>query len=269
MAERTLTHEDRRIAYRLDERGGDGDAILYVHGAGGSHRVWTRQFRLARERPIGALDLSGHGDSEDVEADPGWETLSAYASDVLAVAEAIDARFLVGHSLGAAVTLHLLDRRDLAPDGLVLIGMGRRLPVHADILAMARDDFDGMIAFLHAPGRLFHDPDPELIEASREAMRQCGRAVTHRDFASSDRLDFGDVIARIDVPTRVICGEHDRLTPPSANAELAEGLPRGSFAVVPEAAHMPMLERPGATNQRLRTFFEDPADAGPPANQPS
>lgn len=258
---RRVDHEGRRTAYRLVGDDADGGAVLAIHGAGGSHRVWSAQMRLASERPVAAIDLSGHGESADIDADPGWETLSAYASDALAVAEAIDARYLLGHSLGAAVLLHLLVRRRVEIAGAVLIGMGPRLPVHEDILRMARTDVEELIAFLHAPGRLFLEPDEDVLGASRAAMRQCDASVICRDFETSHTVDFRADLDAVDTPVLVLCGEADRLTPPHANAALAEGLPRATHATIPGAAHMPMLEQARAVNDRLAAFFADPRES--------
>ena len=82
---RRVTHHGRTTAYRVADREAEGSPLLCVHGSGGTHEVWKSQLgRLASRRPVVALDLSGHGDSEDFDADPGWETVSAYADDVLA-----------------------------------------------------------------------------------------------------------------------------------------------------------------------------------------
>ena len=70
---------------------------------------------LAVDRfPVAALDLSGHGESDDVDAEPGYTALSAYVDDVLAVAEAVDADVLVGNSLGGAVLLGVMHATVLA-----------------------------------------------------------------------------------------------------------------------------------------------------------
>lgn len=258
MPQRSVTHEGRETVYRIQGEPADGGAVVCVHGAGASQATWARQFRLADDRPIAALDLSGHGASDEVDAAAGWETLAAYATDTRTVLEEVDASFLVGHSMGAAVVLHLLERQAYDLQGVVLCGMGTRFPVHDDILSMAANDFEGLVDFLHAKGRLFHDPTPELVRASREAMQACGQAVTLRDFETCDTIDFRDTLSTVDIPTLVMTGEHDKLTPPAANERLASNLQAGMFTTIDEAAHMPMLEQPHATNTHLSRFFTSP-----------
>jgi pimeloyl-ACP methyl ester carboxylesterase len=254
MGVETVTHHGRTTAYRVTD--GAAPELLFVHGSGGERGLWRGQRRL--DAATAALDLSGHGDSEDVDAEPGYETLSAYADDVAAVAEATGATVLCGSSLGGAVALELaVGRSDgLALDGLVLAGTGARLPVLDDLLQWLDEDFDRAVEFLHAPDRLFHDPDERTLAASREAMRATGRAVTARDFRTSHRFDLRDRLGEVTVPSLAVVGEYDRLTPRRYHEELADSLPDCDLAVVEDAAHLAMLERPGAFNDAVSTFLD-------------
>lgn len=255
----TLTHHGRETAYLLSDRGGDGPTVLFVHGSGGNHAVWKSQTRLGREYPVVAVDLSGHGESGDVDADPGFETLSAYADDVLAVADETDADVLVGNSLGGAVCMHIaLERAERDRfDGLVLAGTGAKLGVLEDLLDWLHDDFERAVEFLHRPDHLFHDPDEKLRDLSVEAMLDTGRAVTERDFLTSNVFDVRDRLADIAVPTLAVVGENDRLTPPRYHEYLRDNVPDCRLAVIDDAAHLAMLERPAAFNDALREFLED------------
>jgi len=252
----TVTHQGRATAYRRSDRGGDGTPLLLVHGSGGARGVWKSQFRLADDRPVAALDLSGHGESDDVDADAGYGTLSAYADDVIAVAEETDAGVLVGNSLGGAVVMHAVLDRGIDPEGVVLAGTGARLSVNQDLLRWLATDFDRAVEFLHGPGRLFDDPDDELVELSAAAMRDCGRAVTERDFRTCHAFDERDRVSEIDVPALAVVGEHDRLTPPWFHEYLADELPDAALAVVEDAAHLAMLEQPQAFNAALENFLD-------------
>lgn len=256
----SITHEGRETTYRERRNDAGGAPVVFVHGTGASHAVWRAQFRLARQHPVIAVDLSGHGESADIDAEPGWETLSAYTSDVEAIVEAEEAEFVVGHSLGGAVALHLAGSRACDLAGIGVIGTGRRLPVHDDILRMAEEDFEALIAFLHAPDRLFHDPDEETVAASSEAMRACGQAVVLRDFLTSDAIDLRTDLESIEPPVLALCGTHDRLTPVHVHANLVEELPNARLQVIDGAAHAPMLEAPTPVNEALQSFFAEPAE---------
>ena len=251
----TVAHQGRETAYRSTVGEGDGRPLLCVHGSGGSHAVWSGQYRLKTERPIAALDLSGHGDSEDVEADSGWEALSAYADDVSAVAQETDAGVLVGSSLGGAILLHLAIEREFEPDAMVLCGTSAKLPMLEDLLVWLRDDFERAVTFLHEPGHLFYDRDERYVERSRTVMRETGQRVTRRDFETCHTFDVRGELDRLDAPCLVVVGEHDRLVPRSYQENLVEELPDAELAVIEETAHLSMLERPEAFNAVVSDFL--------------
>jgi pimeloyl-ACP methyl ester carboxylesterase len=275
-----VTHDGRDTAYRLSDRGGDGPTICFVHGSGGSKDVWKAQARLSDRFPTVALDLSGHGDSgdlgragvdddidddidvdDDTDADVddpagGPATLEAYADDVVAVAEATGATVLCGNSLGGAVALWVALERDLALDGLVLAGTGAKLAVAEPLLDALATDFERAIDLLHEPDRLFHDAPAEYVELSRAGMRDCGRAVTERDFRTCHAFDVRDRLDEIRAPSLAVVGEHDALTPPEYHEYLADEIGDCERAVVEGAAHLAMLERPAAFNAALSSFLE-------------
>jgi pimeloyl-ACP methyl ester carboxylesterase len=255
-----VTHHGRTTGYRLADRGGDGPLRLFVHGSGGTHEVWKGQLaRLSGEHPVAALDLGGHGDSEDFDADAGWETLSAYVDEVAAVAAAVGPAALVGNSLGGAVALQYAIERDHDLDALVLAGTGAKLPVLSDLLEWLDSDFERAVEFLHGEDRLFHDADAEYVELSIGAMRSVGRRVTARDFRTCHEFDVRDRLGEVAVPTLAVVGEHDKLTPPEYHERLAAEIPDGRYREIENAAHLAMLERPSAFNDALREFL---ADAG-------
>ena len=251
-----VTHHGRSTAYQRSDRGGDGAPVLFVHGSGGSRGVWKAQSRLGDRRPVVALDLSGHGDSDDTRAEPGYEALSAYVDDTLAVARETGARVLVGHSLGGAVALTAAIERDYPLDGLVLAGTGARLAVLDDLLSWLDDDFDRAVEFLHAPDRLFHDADDRLLDLSREAMYDAGQEVVRRDFCTAHSFDARDSLDRATLPSLAVVGEYARLTPPWYHESLAEGMPDCEMRQVDDVAHLAMLERPEAFNGSVSAFFD-------------
>lgn len=258
----TVVHHGRETAYRQVDRGGEGPTLLFVHGSGGSSEAWRGQHRLADRYEVVTVDLSGHGESEDVETDPGYETLSAYASDVLAVARQTDVDVLVGHSLGGAILLHVALERNYDPGALVLAGTGAKLAVLDDLLTWLDEDFERVVEFLHTEGRLFYDPDEELRAASAEAMRRTGQAVTRRDFRTCHTFDVRDRLGEIATPSLAIYGERDQLTPPQYHRFLANELQDAARASISDAAHLAMLERPESFNAALDRFVGGLADNG-------
>jgi len=254
----TVIHDGRETAYRLARPGGAGPTALYVHGSGGTHRVWAAQYGPeGPTHPAAALDLSGHGASEDVDTEPGPETLRAYAEDVDAVVRAVGADLLIGNSLGGAVVQHVLLEREYDPAGAVLAGSGAKLAVREDLRTWLAGDFERAVEALHGTDRLFHGADGGMEARSRETMHEVGRAVTERDFLTCHAFDVRDRVGELAVPLLALVGEYDRLTPRSYHEYYAEHAPEARLAVVEDAAHLAMAEQPGAFNAAVATFLEE------------
>ncbi|MFB6093261.1 MAG: alpha/beta fold hydrolase [Haloquadratum sp.] len=253
---RTVTHHGRETAYRVFDRSTAGPTVLAIHGSGGSHRVWSAQADLAGDVRVVALDLSGHGRSGDVAAEPGYETRSAYVDDVLAVAAATEADVLLGHSLGGAIVLTALLERDVDVSRVILAGTGPRLPVLDDLLRWVRDDFERAVEFFQEPDHLFHDPDPERLELSRAALEAAGSETLERDLLTAHRFDVRGELSAIDRPTLALVGEYDRLTPPYYHETLEAEIPDCELTVLADAAHLAMLEVPEQFNDAVRSFLD-------------
>jgi pimeloyl-ACP methyl ester carboxylesterase len=253
----TVSHGGRETAYRAVRADGDEPIVLYVHGSGGTHRVWANQYGPeGPSHPAVALDLSGHGGSEDIDTPAGPETLAAYAADVCAVARATGADLLVGNSLGGAVIQHILLERDHDFRAAVLAGSGAKLAVSDQLRTWLAEDFERAVEWLHGPDRLFHDTDEQTSERSMAAMHAVGQAVTERDFQSCHSFDVRKRVGEIDVPTLALVGEYDRLTPPSYHEFLADEIPRGSLHVLDGAAHLAMLDRPAEFGAAIEAFLD-------------
>lgn len=255
----TVAHHGRETAYRHEPVAVPaGTGLLCVHGSGLTSAVWDEgRSTLADGRSVAALDLSGHGDSADVDAEAGPPALSAYAEDVIAVARETDAGVLVGHSLGGAVALHVALAGDFEPEALVLVGTGAKLAVHEDVRTLLAEDFEAALEFLHGRDMLFHQDEGPHRDRSMALMRETGRAVTRRDLLTCHVFDVRDRLGEVDVPALAITGEHDRLTPPAYHEYLAEHLPNGRWETVPDAAHLSMMERPGTFDDAVRRFLDE------------
>lgn len=250
-----VRHDGRETTYRRTDFG-DGKPVVYVHGSGGSHRLWVNQYGShTNDRPAVALDLSGHGESGDIDTEPGQETLAAYADDVVAVVRAVDAGVVVGNSLGGAVALWLALERDVSLDGFVLCGTGAKLGVNDELLGLLASDLDGTTELLHGTDMLFHDVDVDTERVSNEAMRETGLAVLRRDFLSCNAFDVRDRLSEISTPCLAITGEYDQLTPMSFHTFLAENISNCEQVTISEAAHLSMLERPERWNDAVRSFI--------------
>jgi len=230
--------------------------LLFIHGAGCDASVWEAQAGFfAGRRPAYRLDLPGHGGS----GPEGEERISAYASWTRLAASRLfaDRPFvLAGHSMGGAVVLEIAVDPPDTLEGIVLLATGAKLAVTRAIFQMLREDPE---AFYQTIGAAAFSPaaSSDLRERFVRAVRKCPLKVVLGDFKACDGFDIRDRLDRIRVPTLVLCGAEDQLTPARYSAHLRAGIVSSRLVTVPEAGHMVMTEQPAAVNQAVEHFLAE------------
>jgi pimeloyl-ACP methyl ester carboxylesterase len=122
-------------------------------------------------------------------------------------------------------------------------------------------DIAGTLARLTQFG---HDAPKHLVDHVVGLAAHTSSDVWTDGLSNLMEMDLRHAIATLKVPTLVIVGEEDRVTPPAAAVELAGALPDGRLAVIPDAGHLPMLERPQDVNDHLRAFAAEVLPASAP-----
>lgn len=253
-----MTEPPRRIRLVAGRRAawveaGSGPPLVLVHGAGGSADLWQPQIdALADVARVVAPDLPGHGHARG----RGKPSIAAYAEWLATLLGTLHAgrAVLVGHSMGGAVaqTLALAQPGRLA--GLILIGTGatlRVLPRLVDLLRKRPREGQSLIQDLSfAPGT-----SPECGEIVDRVLREGAPLVTLGDYLACDRFDVRAELERIRLPTLVVAGAEDRLTPPKYARLLADAIPDARLVEIAGAGHFPQLEQPRAVNAAIREFL--------------
>lgn len=231
----------------------DRRSLCFIHGSGGDHTAWSGQIAAFRDRcNVVAVDLPGHGKS----GGSGEETVEAYVAWVrnILAAFALPKPVLVGHSLGAAISLTLALNHGDEIAGIVPVGGGLRMPVNPAILSgleSTPEPILQMAAQLAVAKRNRERLSPLLLES----LSGVAPRVMRGDFLACDRLDLTGTVGRIAVPTLVICGAEDKMTPPALSQAIAEQIPGARLALIEGTGHMVMLEDPAAFNNALAGFL--------------
>ncbi|MCK5240441.1 MAG: alpha/beta hydrolase [Candidatus Thorarchaeota archaeon] len=223
----------------------DDRTLIFVHGAGGSSATWFMQLRgLSDQFHVVAIDLNGHGKSPDRnEAD----ITKSYLDDIHSLVTKFDHPILGGHSMGGALTqLYALENPDLL-SGIILIGTGGRLKVLPLIFELLENDFD---AYVDAVGIvMFDESTPKsLITASQAEVRKCPPAIIARDFHECNRFDFMEEVGSITVPTLILVGESDQMTPVKYSTYMDERIKDSKLETFAQAGHSVMLEKSSEVN---------------------
>lgn len=233
------------------QRGGGKPSLLFLHGAGGTHRHWGKQIQAIGDGTLVALDLPGHGRSKG----EGRQSVEGYADLVVEfmAALALKSPIVVGHSMGGAIALDLALRYGDRLGGLVLVGTGARLRVMPSLLEGLRGEFESTVDLLcrYAYGRLASE---EMVRLGREEMVAVGPEVLWGDFLACDHFDVMGRLGEVHLPTLVICGEEDQLTPLKYSQFLVDHIQGARLVTIPEAGHMVMLEKPQETTETIAAF---------------
>ncbi|MCC6748017.1 MAG: alpha/beta fold hydrolase [Deltaproteobacteria bacterium] len=236
----------RRLCYRV--RGEGRPAVLLLHGAGASSLHFLELAnRLGRGRRVVALDLPGHGRSPALTPLPRPESLlGAYRDAALALAERLGlGRYVVlGHSMGGAVALELALGHPERLAGLVLLSSAARLGLDPE-LGPRLGRPEAVTAWLAARG---YSPTASARQVELWAARhvQCGPALLRADFLACDAADLTAQLPEVKVPTLVVGGADDRITPPELQERLARAIPRARLELLARTGHFAYWERPEA-----------------------
>ena len=232
---------------------GSGRPIVFVHGSGCDHSLWEFQTHdLQKDFSVVAIDLNGHGQSARRDSD----AMETYVQDVLATMDVLkEPVFLVGHSLGSAIVQSVALEKSKNLVGIGLIGAGAKLRVHPQILETIDNDFP-KASELILNWSFMQPAKPELIQRAREQMIRNGQKMLSRDLRACDGFNVMDRLSEINVPTLVICGRQDQLTPVKYSEYLKNQIARSELQVIESAGHRVMEEQPAEFNRALRSFAQ-------------
>jgi len=158
--------------------------------------------------------------------------------------------------MGGAITIEIALARPQFLTGIVLVGSGARLRVTPVIGDEVTRDY-AHAAEVIAEWAYSPKSDAKLRRASVQELLEVPAEVTYGDFQACDRFDRMNEISRIDLPTLLVCGEDDALTPVKYSQYMKERIRNARIVVIPDAGHSVMLEKPEELNNVLRSFLAE------------
>jgi 3-oxoadipate enol-lactonase len=259
------TSDGIRIRYDLYGPAG-GEPLLMIQGLGADSRGWIAQrLRFAREYRVITFDNRGVGRSDKPAGPYDLERLALDAVEVLD-AVGVDSAHVMGASMGGVLAQILAVRNPHRVRSLVLACTAcRHLPWRRELLAEWADlaQRRGMRAFAAANLRWLVGPrslrrfwpafsalGSVFISASVPTFVAQVEAILGMDDSLRERLP------EVAVPTLVLVGSQDILTPQADSEELAELIPAAELAIVRGGAHGFMVEAAGAFNRAVAGFLD-------------
>ncbi|HDD61557.1 MAG TPA: alpha/beta hydrolase [Chloroflexi bacterium] len=240
-------------AYQADDP--NRKTLILIHGAGGDHLSWPTQLRRLSGYRVYTPDLPGHGKSRG----HGLQRIPAYGETVLEWIRELRLPkvILAGHSMGGAIALWLAINHPELLHGLVLMSSGSTLPVNLSLI----EELATQVGFPTAVDNIMRwsfSPriEPALVENVRKHMLKLRPSVVAGDFRACDRFDLSKRLDQVAVPTKILVGDEDKMTPIRFSEELAEGIQDAELDVIQGAGHMLPLEQPDGVAKTVRGFMD-------------
>ncbi len=219
---------------------------VFLHGAGGGTFTWASQEQ--RFEGCYVLALPGHPAGTPLRTVGGNAEWVAHA-----LREVPGPRIIIGHSMGGAIAMHLALIAPELVDGLVLISTAARFSVPEAAVGAARSDV------AHAADRLLNRGWPGIDTATHAEevalIVDNGAETLARDYEAVIAFDLTDRLGELSVPTLVIVGTDDRITPPGDAAVLHLGIPDSALVQIPDSGHFPMREHPDTVSLLIAGFM--------------
>lgn len=253
---------------------GEGPAVVLLHGFPLDRSMWRAQIdRLSSTYRVIAPDLPGHGESPVLGVTPTMESMAEAVVallDSLGIAEPV---VLGGLSMGGYVALAALANHPGRFRALMLLdtratadtpeaaanreSLARKVEEAGDARLVA----DAMRPKLFAPSTI--EQAPELVESTVSVMSRAPAAgVAGALRAMASRPDRTKTLRDSGLPTLVLVGAEDVITPPDEMKAMANLLPIAQFQIIPGAGHLAPLERPDECNIAMLAFLDSLPGSG-------
>ncbi len=255
-----------KISYR--DTGGNSMPVVLVHAFPLNGSMWDGQVEALSDRwRLLVPDLQGFGGS-DAPDDPGRYSMDSFADSIAAVLDDAGAprAVVVGLSMGGYAAFSLWRRHRDRVAALVLAdtraesdpeeGKAKRTAQQQQVREQGTQGLiDALVTALLAEST--RDKKPDVVVATKKAMDNAPEGFIGALEAMKNRVDSTGDLTGITVPTLVIVGEHDAVTPPEAARKIHEHVGGSRLVVLPEAGHLSNLEAPDAFNGAVAEFMSE------------
>lgn len=244
---------------------GAGPVVVLMHGIGGNRTNWHDQLpAFSRDFHAIAWDARGYGDSDDYA---GPLNFADFANDLCRLLDHVGATraHLVGLSMGGVIALDCVAR---FPERVASLTLCDSLPGFSHLTEEQRHEFIRLrqepllagkeprdIAPIVARTLVSRNPPPGAFERLVASMTALHKDSYIKTVAGSVNYDQVFELERIAVPTLLIVGDEDALTPPAMSQAMARRIPGARLEVITQAGHLSNIEQPAQFNRAVLDFL--------------
>lgn len=247
----------------------DGDkkkkSIIFVHGFPFDHFMWNEQVKeLNADYYCVRYDIRGLGASP---AGDGQFTMEMFAEDLEMIINELDQvkPILCGLSMGGYISLRAIERIQNKFSALILCDTKSasddnegKLKRAAAIKQINKGDYENFIDsfVLNCFGEKYVKENKDGYDTViNRSKKNNPIGVKGCVLAMASRTDTTSNLKNINLPTLVICGSEDKLSPPDVMKSMAGQIPNSEFVLVQDAGHMTPIESPESVNVAIRKFL--------------
>jgi len=160
---------------------------------------------------------------------------------------------LVGHSMGGAICMSYFLKYNKIK-GLILIGTGAKLKVSPVIFDMLNKDFDKILEYFDSIS-LF-TKDKEIKQFIKNELSKTDKQIYIKDFYICNKFDIMNQLDKITVPTLIMCGDKDILTPVKYSKYMNEKIKNSILHIIEKSGHLVQVERYKTVNKYIKNFID-------------
>ncbi len=261
-----LIISDNHTTICYDDLGEGKEPVIFIHGFPFNKSMWKPQLEFLKDtHRVIAYDIRGYGKSSAQDA---TYSINLFADDLIKLMDAlkISKAVICGLSMGGYIALNAIKRFPGRFSGLILADT----QCEADT-AEAKENRYKTITQVESEGlegfsegfikKVFHK---NTFETKKELVKKISTVVLANKLAAitgglkalAERYETCSSLANIHVPTLILCGKDDELTPVEKSEALHNGIKDSTLKIIDEAGHLSNMEQPEEFNENLTNFLK-------------
>ena len=243
----------------------EAKAVVFVHGFPFDHIMWQRQVEeLCKENLCVTYDIRGLGESN---VGDGQFMLEMFVDDLENIIDELKLNrpVLCGLSMGGYISLRAVERMQEKFSALILcdtkasaddnVGKLKRAAAIKQINSGEFNPFIESFVLNCFSEKFVRENNAEYRKVVERSKMKNQLGVKGCLLTMASRTDTTESLSKIKLPTLIICGSEDKLTPPDQMKKMAEQIPDAEFLLVNNAGHMTPIENPQVVNEAIKNFL--------------